>query len=164
MTAGSRPTEKSDRELAAGLAAAVIRFEGGAAHQLGIHVSHARATAPIGIYRFVPAAGESSTEGLPAFLGALPSPVFLSHTALRGAVAFTLLTDVDVARRARMQEELNVQRAHLESRILELGIEGTTDVLPELESEQHAVPLSAVRLWCDLFRFEQVGMDVGSAA
>lgn len=88
---------------------------------------------------------------------ALPSPVFLSHTTLRGRVAFTLISDVGADLRAMMQEELNNQLVHLESKILQHALKNTDEVLLEFESEQHVFPLSAVRHWCEHFRFEQVG-------
>jgi hypothetical protein len=88
---------------------------------------------------------------------ALPSPAFLAHTTLRGAVSLTLLTDVAEERRARMQHTLNNQREHLQSRIHQLRLGDSDPVLLEFGSEQHVFPAGVLRCWCDRFVFEQVG-------
>lgn len=156
MTFPQPPNE--DRSLeAAGIAAAMLRFQEPLAHLMSAHTPEGMPKVGVDSYTFVPGPQTVMRSQVAAYLAGLPSPAVLAPTTARGIIALILLHELAGERRTAMQHELGNQ-----SGILSSSAPGTdTDrVLLEFDDESHVFSLAAVRLLAQRYGI-LVGWNVG---
>lgn len=136
----------SDVHHAAGLAFALLRLAGGAAHP--DVAAPPRGVPRVGseCYRFAPSSQAVMIADVPLFLTTLPSPAILIPTTTRGVVSLMLLDELSGHRRASAEAAFRLQCANLKRRIDKLQLRDDSVVLLQFDDEERLFPLSALSI------------------
>jgi hypothetical protein len=157
----SSPAPQADdlRAQAARLAAAVLRFEEGAAHLLRQDLDNEDPNDPPAQYGFLPSLRSIPRDEVASFLLTLPSPALFSPTTIRGSIALTLLSELSGERRSGAEKIFSNYSAILDDLGARLGLGPTSRILLEFDKESHTFSFEVLRFWTQQFA-AQVGWNM----
>jgi hypothetical protein len=145
---------------AARIAVALLRFEELAAHLSDAHTSPGALRVGVDAYTFSPSWRQVPHSQVEAFLVALPSPVLLAPTTIRGVIALTLLHELSGERRRWAEKTYSNFATGLDELSEALGLSSSSRILLEFDDESHVFSLAGVREWSQQFAV-QVGWNIG---
>jgi hypothetical protein len=143
--------ESDDRQEAAALAFAVLRFASGGVPPSPLPQQKGLPRLGDEAYRFIPGPRAIPNAEVPKYLASLSSPAILIPTAAHGSVALILVDELTGERQAQMRKELANQQSGLDMAVQQHGLQPDSRVLLEFDQESHIYRLAAVRVWLQRF-------------
>jgi len=158
MTGTTRGPDELRLE-AARIAAALLRFEGVAAHPSWAATPPGSLRVGTEAYVFLPSWRVVPHDAVEAFLVGLPSPALLAPTTICGTIALMLLHELSGERRQWAEKTLSNFAAGLDEASAQLALSPTSRILVEFDEESHVFSFAGVREWSQQFAV-QVGWSI----